>query len=383
MRILLVSNNYTPFSGGVVSSLNALIPELQKAGHEVLLVAPQFLASHPDDPVWVQRLFTLIRFSYRDNRMAVPWRTRHQLTTIIDTFKPDVVHVQHPFLLGETARSLSRKKQIPIVFTYHTMYEDYAHYVPLPRAFVRWIILRLVNRFCQSVDAIIVGSNAVAKLLRERGVTTPIHVIPSPLQPDFIVDEAQALRHVPSNRWTLLTVGRMVPEKNMRATLDLYALLPRDRFQLVLVGFGSDYQALQNYAFKHLALSHDDVQFVHKPPRSDIAAWYRKADLFVFTSQTDTQGLVLAESMAAGMPAVALHGPGQDESVVDGINGFLCDTITCMRDKILWLQENQEVYVAMRKKAYESSLAYHPEVVVNKIVEGYEQAFTMQAKDER
>lgn len=372
MKILLVSNNYTPYSGGVVSSLNALIPALQKAGHNVLLVAPQFLESHADDPAWVRRISSNFRFVYRGNRMALPWATKHQLDDIVREFKPDVVHVQHPFLLGVAARDVARKHKLPVVFTYHTMYEEYAHYVPLPRVLVRWIILRLVKHFCHSVDAIIVGSNAVAKLLRERGVTTPINVIPSSLQPEFMVDEGDVLQHTTSDRWILLTVGRMVPEKNMRATIDLYASLLRDRFCLVLVGFGAEYEALQAYAYDELALSHDDVQFVHKPPRADIAVWYRKADLFVFTSQTDTQGLVLAEAMAAGTPVVTLHGPGQDGSVVDGVNGFLCDTVGAMRDNILWLHEHAQAYAAMRQKAYEASLAYRPEVVAAKVVAVYE-----------
>jgi glycosyltransferase involved in cell wall biosynthesis len=276
-------------------------------------------------------------------------------------------------LLGVAARNVARKHGLPVVFTYHTMYEEYAHYIPLPRALVRWMIVRLVKKFCQSVDAIMVGSSAVANLLRERGVTTPIDIIPSPLQTDFIVDEVKALQpRVSSDRWTLVTVGRMVPEKNMRATIDLYASLPRDRFRLVLVGFGADYDALQKYAYDEFALSHDDVQFVHKPPRAEIVTWYRKADLFVFTSQTDTQGLVLAESLAAGTPVIALHGPGQDSSVVDGVNGFLCDTVSVMRDKILWLHEHADAYATMRDKAYAASLTYRSSAVVAKVVAVYE-----------
>ena len=108
MRILIVTNNYTPYSGGVVSSLNAFIPALQQAGHDVIVVAPQFLASHADDPIWVRRVPSLIRFTWHNNHMALPWRMKRKISNIMQEFKPDVVHVQHPFLLGAAALKVAR-----------------------------------------------------------------------------------------------------------------------------------------------------------------------------------------------------------------------------------------------------------------------------------
>jgi glycosyltransferase involved in cell wall biosynthesis len=402
MRILIVTNNYTPYSGGVVSSLNAFIPALQQAGHDVIVVAPQFLASHSDDPMWVRRVPSLIRFTWHNNRMALPWRSKKYLSNVMQEFKPDVVHVQHPFLLGAAALKIAHIRGVPVVFTYHTMYEAYAHYVPLPQWLVRKCILSLVKRFCNAVDTVIVPGNAVKDLVRERGVTTSIVVIPSPLQEIFLQSrerkQGKFLSHEyarettcehnkqrdslslgdceksqqSDNRLILLSVGRFVPEKNMAAVLDLYVQLPRDRFRLVLVGYGLLYEALQHYAYTTLGLSRNDVQFVHRPPQSVIAQWYADADLFIFTSQTDTQGLVLVEAMAGWLPVLALPGAGQQEVVHDGVNGYICNSITEMREKIMQLADAPAQRELLRTGARETAQKYRPEVLAQQVIRVYE-----------
>lgn len=370
MRILMVTNNYTPYSGGVVSSLNALIPALQQAGHEIVLVAPQFLASHADDPIWVRRIPSFVRFVWHKNRMALPWRSKHSLAKIMHNFKPDVVHVQHPFLLGNAALNVARTHNVPVVFTYHTMYEAYAHYVPLPRRLVLWFILRSVQRFCNGVDTVIVPSHGVQTLLRERGILIPMVVIPSPLQEIFLQSYKPNEQH--DNRLVLLSVGRFVPEKNMAVVLDLYAQLPHDRFRLVLIGYGVLYEALQEYAYTTLGLSQDDVQFVYKPAQEVIAQWYADADFFIFTSQTDTQGLVLVEAMAGGLPVLALPGPGQQEVVRNGENGFICSSIAEMREKVLYLAESPEQRHLLSDGARQTAQDYRPEVLAHKVSAVYE-----------
>lgn len=371
MRILIVTNNYTPYSGGVVSSLNAVIPALQRAGHEVVLVAPQFLATHADDPTWVRRVPSLVRFTWHNNRMALPWRMKQNVSKIMQAFKPDVVHVQHPFLLGEVARTVAHAKGIRVVFTYHTLYESYAHYVPLPQPLVKKIITARVQRFCNKVDTVIAPSQGVRDALDARGVMSTVVVIPSPLQDLFLHQLSPQERN--DGRLVLLTVGRFVPEKNMHAVLELYAQLPRERFRLVLIGYGTLYESLQHYAYTTLKCSHSDVQFVHKPSQSVIAHWYANADIFLFTSQTDTQGLVLAEAMAGGLPVVALPGVGQQEIVRDGVNGYICASISDMREKLLLLAGNQEMLNVLSQGAKHTSKNYTSDKIVQDVVYLYQQ----------
>ena len=404
MRILIVTNNYTPYSGGVVSSLKALVPELQRTGHEVLLVAPQFLSVHPDDPsvhpddpAWVFRIPALIRFTWHNNSMALPWRMKHNLSEIMHSFKPDVVHVQHPFLLGAVAAQVAYSQGIPVVFTYHTMYEAYAHYVPLPQPWVKRFIVWYVRRFCNRVTTIIAPGNTVRQLLIDRGVTTPIVVIPSPLQEVFLKSRQRhehqqrgsQLKNLSDTRCVLLTVGRFVVEKNMHAVLDLYAGLPREQFRLVLIGYGVLYEQLQEYAYTTLGLSPDDVQFLHKPSQEIIAQWYADADLFIFTSQIDTQGLVLVEAMAGGLPVVALPGPGQQEVIVDGVNGFICPSLDVMgkqlRDLVPSAEQSETDQISeqspsvdqmnlLRAGARNTAERYRPEILAAKVIDVYKQA---------
>jgi glycosyltransferase involved in cell wall biosynthesis len=354
--------------------------------------------------------------------MALPWRSKKYLSNVMQEFKPDVVHVQHPFLLGAAALKVAHScgacsrgvcscgvgaqetcvKSIPVVFTYHTMYEAYAHYVPLPQWLVKKCILSLVKRFCNAVDTVIVPGNAVKDLVRERGVATSIVVIPSPLQEIFLQSrerkQEKFLSHEcarettcehnkqrdslflgdceqnkqSDNRLILLSVGRFVPEKNMHAVLDLYVQLPRDRFRLVLVGYGTLYEELQHSAYTTLGLSRDDVQFIHKPPQAIIAQWYADADFFIFTSQTDTQGLVLVEAMAGGLPVLALPGPGQQEVVRDGINGYICESIGDMHDKIMQFADAPEQRELLRAGARETAQKYRPEVLAQQVIRVYE-----------
>ena len=185
MRIVMVTNNYTPFSGGVVSSLNAFIGALQAQGHHVTLVTLNFLGDAHDDPVWVKRIWCPIRFMYKTNHMAIPWRAKAQLNNIISQIRPDIVHVHHPFLLGPAANAIAKKQHIPVVFTYHTVYEAYSHYIPMPKWLVKRWITSLVLSFCHAVDGIIAPSGYMFRYLKQKGIKTPIMIIPSPLQAVF------------------------------------------------------------------------------------------------------------------------------------------------------------------------------------------------------
>src|SRR5579872_3310867 len=154
MRIAFVTNNYTPYAAGVVKSIDVITHELRTQGHEVLIIAPQFLKHH-DDPNDVIRIPSMLRFTYRQKHMAVPWRARSYLKKYLIDFNPDVIHVHHPFLLGVLASRVARQIGVPLFFTYHTIYEDYVHYVPLPSWLMRSLVRRNVLNFCKAADYII------------------------------------------------------------------------------------------------------------------------------------------------------------------------------------------------------------------------------------
>src|SRR5579863_5217442 len=154
MRIFFVTNYYTPYSGGVTQSIIAITDALRTQGHEVFIITLDFEPKTKSAPN-VIRVPCPIRFMYKKNYMAIPWRPTYFITQLLRQYKPDIVHVQHPFLLGTSGLRAARACNIPCVFTYHTMYEDYAHYVPLPHRFTKKLISSAVRRFCNNVDGII------------------------------------------------------------------------------------------------------------------------------------------------------------------------------------------------------------------------------------
>lgn len=367
MRILLVTNNYTPYSGGVVSSLNALISCLHQQGHSVLLVTLDFLGRKHIDPSWVRRIPSVLRFRYNQNHMAVPWRPAYYLDLWMQEFMPDVVHVHHPFLLGPIAVACAKKRGIRTLFTYHTMYEKYAHYVPAPQALVRPLIENSLRSFCATVDHVIAPSGGIEKQLRSMGMQAT-SVIPSALRDQFL-DEPFAPKEL-QKPYQLLYVGRLVQEKNVTFLLDLMVTLPGE-YQLTLVGYGAFTNYLKNYAYHELKLSQDRVRFVIDPPKHEILNYYRASHLFLFASQTDTQGLVIAESMACSTPVIALDGIGQADCIENGINGFLVTDQHQMRAAIFNLCSDQQLYGRLQQGAYQTAQRYRSADLIAKLVKIY------------
>jgi glycosyltransferase involved in cell wall biosynthesis len=377
MRIAMVTNNYTPYSGGVVSSINVSVDQLQRMGHDVAVVSFDFTSMHTDDPAWVHRVWSPIQFMYKSNHMAIAWRPYTQMQSFFAHFKPDIVHVHHPFLLGSVAATLARKRGIPVVFTYHTLYEEFAYYVPLPEPLVRWATACLVRLFCKRVHGIIAPSKAIAELLRERA--TYVEVIATGVQRDFLPDANIPLHHHGPLR--LLVVSRLVKEKNIYAILDVAHKLTQQgvAYQLTIIGYGDEYDALHAYAYQKLNLSHEQVFFLHKPARAVIMQAYKDADLFLFTSHTDTQGLVLAESMAAATAVIAFDGAGQRDIVKQGYNGFIVADVDAMATAIAQLDTKRDRLAALKRGAQITAHAYHPERAVKRLFDFYKRVIAMQS----
>ena len=372
LKIAMVTNNYTPYSGGVVSSIEATTEQLQKLGHEVFIIALNFLGEQHEDLSHVKRIPSLLRFRYKQNHMAIPWRAGHHVEKLLKEIKPDIVHVHHPFLLGKHARNAAQKLNIPVVFTYHTIYEAYTHYAPLPGFITKpWVKKRALS-FCASVDGVIAPSNFIRSYLQQNSITKKVQIIPSGIQPDFVWDSLPAKNRSENKPFNLLCVTRFRKEKNLEFLLDVAAQLSSKNNKLTLVGYGDQKDHLKTYAYEKLGLSERAVQFVHAPPRPIIVKHYQEADLFLFSSKTDTQGLVLAEAMAAGTPVVAVDGPGQRDIIEQGKNGFLVDTADQMVHKIKEIARDKQLHQQLQQGAWETGKQYSAEKMAEKLVGFYQ-----------
>jgi 1,2-diacylglycerol 3-alpha-glucosyltransferase len=324
VRIALFTNNYLPFCGGVTISVETLRRGLEGRGHEVWVMAPRFRGV-PDGGAGVLRYPSIPATTYPEFPLAIPYAPA--VTARVRALDVDVFHAHHPFLLGPAAARLARRAGRPVVFTYHTRYEKYAHYVPLTRAVVETAAVRLSTRFAARVDAVIAPSVVVRDELGRRGVRAPVAVIPTGVDlAHFRPGDRPAARRalgLPADDPVLLYVGRLDREKSVDRVLLAFervaSTVPRAR--LLVVGHGKEAERLRRRAATLSAAG--GVQFLGVRAHDTLPLCYQAADLFVFASETETQGLVLAEAAACGLPAVAVNASGCDEVVRDGETGLL------------------------------------------------------------
>src|SRR3954469_5309933 len=179
MNICMMTNTYLPHVGGVARSVSTFAEEYRKAGHGVLVVAPTFDGKPPSkkQEALVERVPAIQNFNGSDFSVRLPLAAA--LSDRIDAFKADIIHAHHPFLLGDTALRIASNKNVPIIFTHHTRYEDYTHYVPLDSPALKEVAINLPTQFANLCDGVIAPSESLAKLIKKRGVTVPIKVVPT------------------------------------------------------------------------------------------------------------------------------------------------------------------------------------------------------------
>jgi glycosyltransferase involved in cell wall biosynthesis len=324
VRIALFTNNYLPFCGGVTISVETLRQGLEASGHEAWVFGPR-LAGAVDVAARVVRYPSLPVTTYPEFALAVPYS--RSIDRLVAALEFDVIHAHHPFLLGPAARRLARRHRRPLVFTYHTRYEKYAHYVPLPLGLVQAAALRLSAAFAARADAVLAPSAVIRDELHARGVRTPIAVVPTGIDLDRFRpgDRAAARRRLGlgDGEPVVLYVGRLDREKSVDRVLSAFervaSTIPAAR--LVLVGHGTEAERLRRMAAS-LPVA-DRIRFLGLRPHDSLAECYQAADVFLFASETETQGLVLAEAAACGLPAVAVNAAGCNEVVRDGDTGIL------------------------------------------------------------
>lgn len=324
MNILMLTNTFTPYVGGVARSVQAFADQYRKQGHRVLVAAPLY-KSTPENEHDVIRFPAIQHFNGSEFSLPVP--IPGKLGSALKTFGPDVVHAHHPFALGGTALRVSTSFHLPLVFTHHTMYEKYTHYIPGDSLRLKRYVVSLVTGYCSFCDAVIAPSETVAKLLKERGVETPMAVIPTGVETKFFTSgDRKTFRNemnLPQDAFVVGHVGRMATEKNLDflAKAIVRFLHRRPDGYFLLVGEGPMKQWIQDI-FSSEGLS-DRLRCPGLLQRKQLGSAYKSMDVFAFSSHTETQGMVLAEAMASGIPVVAIDASGTREVVKDRVNGRL------------------------------------------------------------
>jgi len=310
MRILMISDVYFPRVNGVSTSILTFQQELAAQGHEVHIVAPHYPAGHPEEP-HISRIESGYVMLDPEDRLMKSAKI-HELTPKFHMHEFDIVHIQTPFLAHYAGIKLARALDVPTIETYHTFFEEYLyHYVPLLPKFITRRITRSFSRSqCNSVNAVIVPSTAMSTVLQQYGCNTPIHIAPTGIQmakfESGMGSRFRAKHNIPEERQLLLHVGRVAHEKNIGFLLNMVARLKVDHPQVLFLicGEGPAKTDLEQQV-KRMGLV-DNVMFVGYLDReTELLDCYRAADVFVFASRTETQGLVLLEAMALGVAVVS------------------------------------------------------------------------------
>lgn len=383
MKIGIFTDSYKPYVSGVVRSIDTFSRELNQRGHEIYIFAPRYPNYTEEDGINVFRFPSFRAPVYPEFYIAVPFPWQAKKCAI--NWGIEVIHVHSPFLLGRLGASLAHKLGIPLVFTYHTLYDQYIHYVPFVRSIVRPLTVLLAREFCSRCDLVITPTRVVRELLQGYGIKRPIIPIPTGIQPELFQSGDPFFLskrfEIPQQEKILLFVGRLGKEKSLDFLLRAFQqVLQRcPNVTLVLVGSGPEKRALSDLA-KKLKIK-EKVIFTGLLSPDVVAGAYASADLFVFPSVTETQGLVLAEAMAAGLPVVARAAFGSLAMVEEGITGFLCgDDEEEFADRIVSLLEDLLLWRQMGEAAKKRALKLSANKMVLRLEKVY-QALVCRAQD--
>lgn len=326
MKIGIFTDSYKPYTSGVVTSISTFKEELTRLGHEIHIFAPSY-PHYSEVEENVYRYFSIPSPTNPDYTLAIP--VHPGMNMLVKNLQLDLIHVHSPFTMGRVGLRYARKFSLPLLFTYHTRYEEYVHYVPLAHELAKEVTIKYSSHFCNNCDHLIAPSSEIKAIIKGFEVKTPISVIPSgvPLEKYRGGDSGWLRRHypIPAQNRILLFVGRLTQEKNLpfliQSFKEVKAMLPRTT--LVIIAQGPLEEELKELVISLDLSLNEDVIFAGVLPFESLVNAYYSADLFVFSSLTETQGLVLIEAMAAGLPVAAVRASGVQEMVDHGVDGLL------------------------------------------------------------
>ncbi len=320
----MFSNTYLPHVGGVARSVSGLVDGLRAGGHDVLVIAPEFDGAEVDGEN-VVRIPAVTNFSASDFSIPIP--LSRKIRRKVREFNPDIIHSHHPFLLGDTALRTSAELNLPIVFTHHTRYDIYSHYLAQGSRRFERLALSVSLGYCDLCDEVIAPSESIAGFLRDNDMAAPVTVIPTGVDPAKFEGgdgrKARVTYRIPENAFVVGHVGRLAEEKNLgfliSATLKFLAKHPDAH--AVFTGDGAEREKM--LARVRWAGMGDRVHFTGILRGDALRDIFAAFDVFAFSSRSETQGLVIAEAMMAGVPVIALDAPGVREVVEGNVNGHL------------------------------------------------------------
>lgn len=376
LHIAHFTNTYFPVMSGVVRSISTFREAQEKLGHNVFVFG-QDAPGHVDTEPFVFR-YPSLNIPIRNYPATIP--VSPYIDWVLPILKLDIIHAHHPSPMGTAASDKAEKLGIPLVFTHHTRYQDYANSMGLPEDMVRELIERQLADYMQKCQHIIVPSMSIKQMVEETyGIRERVTVIPTgiDLQPYQDAD-GRPVRHKQgwdSDQRVVISVGRLAPEKNFTTLIEAMAIViqKHPNVRLALIGDGPDKSSLEKLARK-LNIA-NKVDFIGRISFEDIPSYLKAADFFAFASVTETQGLVTMEAMAADLPVVAVEASGTSDIVEHEKDGLLTpNTSQDLAAGLDRLLQDEDQVQRLREAARAKADSFETLTLTKKMIAVYEQA---------
>ncbi|MBE6033399.1 MAG: glycosyltransferase family 4 protein [Clostridiales bacterium] len=379
MKILITTDWYKPVVNGVVTSVINLKTELEKAGHEVrvLTLSPDGRQHFADDTYYLKsfkvKIYPQARATYNFHSRFLPE---------IMQWCPDIIHSQCEWISFYFAKYISLKLNIPIVHTYHTIYEDYTHYILRSKRLSKSIVLFGSNRAINATDYVITPTNKARRLLLSYGIENPIITIPTGIDLDKYRKRISEVRRqellssygISEDKTVLVSIGRLALEKNIDELLDNMRLLVQSHPEIVLLIVGGGPYADELRAKVIRMNLQSNIIFTGMISPDLVPEYFQLGKLFVCASQSEAQGLTYIEALASGVPLLCKYDQCLENVLVEGYNGFSFDNSREFIDKLLEILKNPEQYALLCKNAEASSDNFSKEAFANHVIKVYEAA---------
>ena len=386
MNIGFFTNTYLPAVSGVTTAIENYREELEKQGHNVYIFAAKH-SNYQDKNPNVFR-FRSVDLNYKIS-YPLPLISSPKIRKTIKRINLDIVHSHHFFLSGQIAWYYAKKLKLPLIFTYHTRYNLYVHYAPLPEELSKPLAKTLSTLYANSCDAITTPSKSIKDLILEYKVKKPIYVIPYGIKMDRFqkINNGEKIRkkyNIKNDAILLLTVCRLSEEKNLFFLLKVFQKIIKKRKNVyfMIVGDGPEKENLEKQSFR-LGLK-KRIIFTGPISYQKIPYFYNTSDIFIFSSLSETQGLVFVEAMASGLPVVAIEASGSKDVIINKESGFLTsDDIDDFNQKVLELIDGENLRKKMSEKAKNRAKYFSIENSTRKMLALYEKAIEQKKKENK
>ena len=379
MKVLITTDWYEPVINGVVTSVMNLSRKLRERGHEVkILTLSRTCHSYIEGDVIYAGSIGM-GCIYPQARVKIPTVAGDYMEMLLD-WKPDIVHSQCEFSTFFLAKKIASELHIPIVHTYHTVYEDYTHYFSPQKAWGRNIVQLMTRKLANAVETLIAPSDKIRKILEGYQVSCPVEVIPSGIslekyqacKEEDWQEKIRAQLGIPQDALVLVYVGRMAKEKNIEELLEYQQEAEKYGVILLLVGDGPHLPELKKKA-EELKVT-EQVIFTGMIAPEEVGHYYQAGDLFVSASISETQGMTYAEALAGGIPLLCRRDGCLEQVVADGENGWQYDDREDFLGRIReWKGMSEDAKSRMQDKAVDSAEKFSSGNFAGRVEKIYEQ----------